>query len=204
MDGVRYHGGEWTRYAPRMSERARRVPPVVSPSVFVLVVSGFASGLGLVGCAAEVVVPAAGEKGDVPALPGVAVNDSGATPEDSGATVADTGATNDATADAGTTVQGCGPTAFVDRSDTTASRNITWDFDAGSIPERCMKIKVGQTVTWTGNFTTHPLVGGGGDTPNPIDGAQTAGGTATFTNAGTYGYFCDNHAFMKGAILVVP
>ncbi|MFO0679612.1 MAG: hypothetical protein U0169_24000 [Polyangiaceae bacterium] len=190
-----------------MSERARRVPSSVLSSAGSLLVLAFVAGAwgtGLVGCAAEVVVPAAGEKGDVPALPGVAVTDSGAAPVDSGVAVSDTGVTNDAASDAETKLQGCGAADFVDRSDATASRNLTWDFDAGSIPERCMKIKVGQTVTWTGNFTTHPLVGGGGDTPNPVDGAQTAGGMATFANAGTYGYFCDNHAFMKGAILVVP
>ena len=63
-----------------------------------------------------------------------------------------------------------------------------------------MKIKAGQTVTWKGDHTLHPLGAKGGDASNPIKEAETV----TFPAAGTFGYVCTAHATMTGAILVVP
>jgi hypothetical protein len=42
-------------------------------------------------------------------------------------------------------------------------------------PERCLKIRVGQSVRWQGNFGDHPLEGDQGDDPNPIDTATRPG-----------------------------
>lgn len=92
---------------------------------------------------------------------------------------------------------------FVDRTDAGASRTITWDFSISGAAERCMKIQVGQTVTWSGDFTAHPLVPQGGDTPNPVSGVDTATGQVTFAKAGTFGYACSFHPAMVGAIQVV-
>jgi plastocyanin len=64
---------------------------------------------------------------------------------------------------------------------------------------RCVKIKTGTTVTWTGNFSAHPLAASGGDVPNPI----MSGPTATFANAGVYGFHCGIHATMTGAVWVI-
>ena len=71
---------------------------------------------------------------------------------------------------------------------------------------RCVEIKAGQTVTWTGSFATHPLLADEGDKPNPISTADTSGASATvtFPTAGTYGYKCQVHASMTGAVLVTP
>ena len=77
------------------------------------------------------------------------------------------------------------------------------------LPERCMKIKVGQTVTWSdgasgpADFVSHPLGANGGDTPNPVPNVDKATGNVTFTKAGTFGYLCTNHPAMIGAIQVV-
>lgn len=111
--------------------------------------------------------------------------------------------TSTATPDASTTsnppaLNGC--TTYVDRTADTASRDITWGFSVASTPEACMKIKVGQTVTWKGDHTLHPLGAKGGDASNPIKEAETI----TFAAAGSFGFVCTAHSTMTGAIVVVP
>lgn len=123
---------------------------------------------------------------------------------DSGATDAKAEAAQpDAASDAGPVENDC--TTFTDRTATSATRNITWDLGITSIPERCMKVKAGQSVAWvsgTGpaDFGTHPLLiykPGGGPAPT-IDGT----GAAVFPTAGLYGFACEIHPTMRGAILV--
>lgn len=97
----------------------------------------------------------------------------------------------------GGTVNGCSTYA-----DATASGGaITWDFN---VSPKCVQIKAGQTVTWTGDFGVHPMSAFNGDAPNPI--TNGSGGTAkiTFPSAGTFGFHCLNHPSMLGAIQVVP
>jgi plastocyanin len=73
--------------------------------------------------------------------------------------------------------------------------------------------RVDQPMTWVGNFTTHPIKGSGGSTPNPFDaakdnlsnpGTEQESGAVVFTTPGTYGYICEVHPSMTGAVLVVP
>jgi plastocyanin len=112
---------------------------------------------------------------------------------------ADTGAA----VDSGTPLNGC--TTFVDHTDAADARTLTWGLSIASSADRCMKIKVGQSVTWNGNFSTHPLHDDGGDVPNPINGAGTSpAGPIAFPIAGSFGYICGVHASMNGTILVVP
>ena len=61
-----------------------------------------------------------------------------------------------------------------------------------------MKIRVGQGVTFSGDFVEHPIAPLRGDTPNPITGPSP-----TFPNTGVFGYFCTTHPAMTGAIWVV-
>lgn len=93
-------------------------------------------------------------------------------------------------------------TTFEDRTAGGASRTLTWDFAIGTAPERCITIKKGQDVTFSGDFTMHPLESSGGDTPNPI-GGHDANGKVSFTAAGTFGFICGFHPAMTGAIKVV-
>jgi plastocyanin len=93
-------------------------------------------------------------------------------------------------------------TSYVDRTAAGADRTLPWVLSISANPTRCMKVAVGQTVTWAGSFSTHPLINDGGDTPNPIAG-HDASGNVTFTAAGTFGYLCSVHATMTGAIQVV-
>lgn len=99
-------------------------------------------------------------------------------------------------------VQGCQPAQFQDRTTSNdEGRSLGWDFGITTAPERCMQVRVGQSVQWNGDFDNHPLAGSGGDAPNPISLHQS--GKVTFNQAGTFGYVCLAHSPMKGAIKVV-
>lgn len=121
-------------------------------------------------------------------------------PTDGGGT--DSGGTeSDAGSDAGTAPSNC--TTFTDHTADGDARTITWVITVASDPNRCMKIKAGQTVTWDGDLTQHPLGPNGGDTPNPVSNVDMSG-KVTFPNAGTFGFKCEVHPAMIGAIQVVP
>src|SRR5882672_7570603 len=83
-------------------------------------------------------------------------------------------------------VQDCQPNQYLDRTASGADRELTWNFDISSDPERCMQVQVGQTVVWNGDLDTHPLGAQGGDMPNPI--IFHVNGVVTFTTAGTFGF----------------
>jgi plastocyanin len=73
----------------------------------------------------------------------------------------------------------------------------------------CLKVSAGAMVTWSGNFSSHPLAGGSNppivDATSPITETLT-GMTATFTMStpGAYGFFCEFHYAVgeMGAIFV--
>ena len=125
----------------------------------------------------------------------------------------DGGATNDGSGSNDATVADASPqpendcTVFTDRTADTASRTLEWDLTIVTAPERCMRIKAGQTVTF-GNgadagadFNAHPLViykPKGGAAPT----ADTATGQATFPAAALFGFACEVHPQMRGVILV--
>ena len=124
--------------------------------------------------------------------------------------VADTSVT-DGDAPAFTTAAffGCTGT-FVDRTGGTATISFV-DF---AYTPSCMRVKVGQTVTWSGTFAGHPLKGAATNDPTGGLVPATSSGTSastTFTKAGYYGYYCDFHGdpagatgTMSGNIEVVP
>jgi plastocyanin len=73
---------------------------------------------------------------------------------------------------------------------------------------KCIVIKSGTTVTFSGDFASHPLAGG-------VDGTKDPSSPITATNTGmskdfviaaggAYGYYCEFHQAggMKGAIFV--
>ena len=141
----------------------------------------------------------------------IACSSSSSSDNSSGGTTSEAGAETSTGAEAGgadaadaapVEVNAC--KTFVDRTAAGASRNITWDFPVSTAPERCMTIKVGEAVTFMGDFTLHPLMAGGGDSPNPFSMVDTTTGKVTFAKAGLYGFACGNHPSMIGAIQVVP
>jgi plastocyanin len=75
---------------------------------------------------------------------------------------------------------------------------------------KCVKVKVGQSVTFSGTFAVHPLAQASCAPAQAIT-STSSGSTATFTfnTAGVYGFYCTAHgtpqgAGMAGAIMVVP
>jgi plastocyanin len=88
-------------------------------------------------------------------------------------------------------------------------------FESFQYIPRCIVISAGQTITFTGDFSAHPLVGGTAEgafkTPDPQSPiGTTSSGSAKpvqFTSAGTYPFYCDMHGLtyaMAGAVFVDP
>jgi hypothetical protein len=96
-------------------------------------------------------------------------------------------------------VNGC--KTFDDRTATGASRTITWTFPIAAA-DRCVLIKAGQSVTWSGNFTMYRVGASGGDTPNPIADFDPISPTVSFPKAGTFGFESPDAPALIGAIKV--
>jgi plastocyanin len=105
-------------------------------------------------------------------------------------------------------VNGCLSAAYVDRTGAGDTRTVAGPSDGTPVAyvPPCMKIKRGQSVTFTGDMTNHPLQPS--TTPNPIPlTADVTTVTIKFPNAGTYGFHCAvvaHQGVMKGAIWVTP
>jgi plastocyanin len=73
-----------------------------------------------------------------------------------------------------------------------------------------VKVRLGQTLTFSGDFGSHPLDQSCGPLRNVITWHRGSSWSVTFTNAlGIYGYYCNQHGSpngsgMAGAIEVVP
>jgi len=95
-----------------------------------------------------------------------------------------------------TGVNGC--TSF------TPTSTIT--FTSFAYSPRCSQVTANTPVTFSGDFSFHPL----SQICGPVDAIpHTTSGTSltvTFTTPGTYGFWCDAHhnVDMAGAIQVVP
>jgi hypothetical protein len=151
------------------------------------------AGFSVIACAEDPVTPGPKGDGGVPTFEGI-----------------DASPPVDAGAEAGPApINGC--TTFVDRTDVVAPRSLQWDLSVGSLAHRCMRIKVGQKVTFVAgaapaDFGAHPLTvyepSPTGRNPGPVVDAPT--GEVTFTTAGAFGFVCDAHSQMNGAVDVVP
>lgn len=115
----------------------------------------------------------------------------------------------DATPDGGAMVNGCTEASAMDLTG-MATVSLT-DIDGWSVPHAlCVIVDAGTVVSWTGNFTFHPLAGGVTPTPDAASVITAAGpGTgmetisATLSDAGDFPYFCTIHeAAMQGVIYV--
>jgi plastocyanin len=96
--------------------------------------------------------------------------------------------------------------AYEDRTDPNADRGLNFVGSIAAEAERCMKVKTGTSVCFSSSsFATHPLIPFGGDTPNPIP-SQSAGTAVCvgFLTPGVFGYKCNVHPTMTGAIWVIP
>jgi len=114
----------------------------------------------------------------------------------------------------GAMLNGCDSATAVDK---TASATTAVAFGNSLVYDPpCLRIKAGSSVTWSGDFVQHPLVGGTisgtTKTPDPASpikltmGADAGSVTFSFPNAGDFPYYCTIHGTfgMKGAVFVVP
>ncbi|HVV87946.1 MAG TPA: plastocyanin/azurin family copper-binding protein [Kofleriaceae bacterium] len=109
-------------------------------------------------------------------------------------------------------LNGCVADTAVDLTADDANRTI--QFASFLYAPPCVMIRAGQTVTWTGDFSEHPLTPGAivegtpTDQPgNPIPPTDTGtSASVTFPATGDYGYYCAHHfgTGMMGAVYVVP
>ena len=131
---------------------------------------------------------------------GGGTGEEGGTSSGDGGGSGDAGSGESATLDAGP-INGC--KAFDDRTAASATRTITWGFPL-SAADRCIDVKVGQSVTWSGNFTQYRVGPSGGDKPNPIAVFDPDAPTVKFTAAGTFGFESPDAPALIGAIRVNP
>ena len=96
----------------------------------------------------------------------------------------------------------CTAALFSDQSGNTGNRTVT--FTNFTYTPACITIAVGQTVTFSGTFTSHPLRPGvganatAGSPNNPIVATATGATKAiTFPTAGFYPYNCQTHDGMN-------
>jgi plastocyanin len=141
----------------------------------------------------------------------VSIASSGATTATAGTGGATTTASSAASTGTGGSagINGCDPAAA---TDLTGMAAVTINFGAalGSHYDKtCIKVDVGTSVTFAGDFVSHPLEAG--NTPPATDNTSpiketTAGMSKTFPlpTAGTFGFFCMFHytSGMEGAIIV--
>lgn len=106
-----------------------------------------------------------------------------------------------ATAQDAPLLNGC--STYVDRTADDADRTLSWDYAIETNPERCIKIRVGQTVTFDGDLKSHPIDAQGGNAANPFKGAESSTPTFSFDKAGVFGFVCIYHEEMQGAVWVV-
>jgi plastocyanin len=94
-----------------------------------------------------------------------------------------------------------------DPADPRLIRAPSDDKEAPFVPN-CVTIKAGQTVTWTGDLTAHPLIPREDSTvPNPIlpTGSGVTQATATFLCPGDFNFSCRVHRdAMLGTVRVIP
>lgn len=110
-------------------------------------------------------------------------------------------------------LNGCAASAFVDGGSATT---VTFGGEDGSplfgYSPACLHVAPGSSVTFSGDFSVHPIAPGAsptetdaGSPQSPI--AETVSGsslTVQFPTAGTFPYFCEMHyaAGMAGVVLV--
>jgi plastocyanin len=120
---------------------------------------------------------------------------------------AEKGASADSTP-AGCAISYAGCSSYQDA--TSNNPTITFGTGGNIYDPKCVKVKVGQSVTFSGTFAVHPLAQASCAPAQTIT-STSSGTTATFTfnTPGVYGFYCTVHGTpqgtgMAGSIMVVP
>ncbi|MGC4119660.1 MAG: hypothetical protein QM765_34835 [Myxococcales bacterium] len=91
--------------------------------------------------------------------------------------------------------------------DATAGGPQTISFAPVAYSPKCLKVAAGQTVTFSGSFSFHPLSQACGPADVITDTSSGTSKSFVFAEPGTYGYYCTAHGSaagsgMAGSILV--
>lgn len=159
--------------------------------------------LSLLGCDSD---PGTPDTGTPMTDSGPTGTDAGPGPVDAGPGPVDAGPMP---TDASIPVHGCTRDAATDMTGmaaVTLSGPATWSFGHHA----CIRVSTGTAVTWEGDFSVHPLIGGitpTMDAASPVTLAGPGSGATpvvvTFGTAGDFPYFCGVHtASMTGVIYV--
>lgn len=111
-----------------------------------------------------------------------------------------------------TTLAGCASsyadcTEYLDLTDALATRTIS--FGPNFYSPKCIRIRAGQTVTFAGEFSSHPLRRASCSPTGIADASSGTSRAFTLSTLGVHGYHCNLHGTdaglgMAGAIQVVP
>lgn len=97
--------------------------------------------------------------------------------------------------------------AWTDATDPGASRTITAVFSGGfQYAPRCLKIRAGQSVTFSMSLASHPLVADCQDHASITNTASGSSAVFSFPYPGYYGFHCAIHGpgGMSGNLWVIP
>jgi hypothetical protein len=111
-------------------------------------------------------------------------------------------------------LNGCDPNKAMDKTNNklvSISGIQPWQL----VHQVCVKVTMGTQVSWTGDFTFHPIAGGAtgmtdAQSPITIEGAKVNGQGAktlnvVLTKPGAYPYYCTVHlSSMQGVVYVMP
>ncbi|MBX7097600.1 MAG: hypothetical protein K1X89_07805 [Myxococcaceae bacterium] len=90
--------------------------------------------------------------------------------------------------------------SFVDLTADAANRTITFGGGSERYSPACVRVRFGQTVTWSGSFGNHPLREACSPVPGGLTATSGASHSVTFDKAlGVFGFYCDVHGSSSGA-----
>jgi plastocyanin len=96
------------------------------------------------------------------------------------------------------TANGCDASMAIDM---TAAPTTTITFVGIEYTPRCVRVRAGSNVVFSGSFASHPLVGGTvtssvgtPDSSSPVPATSTGSEVAFIPPKGTYPYYCSVHA----------
>ncbi len=112
-------------------------------------------------------------------------------------------------------VNDCDPTSSVDLTGQAEVAIAFGGTDGNNYNPRCVRVSEGTVITFNGDFSLHPFVGGevvngvkAQAASGPFVPATSSGMTKDFTASaeGNYGFYCEIHAIggMNGAVFVEP
>jgi len=137
---------------------------------------------------------------------GVTTTVVGATTTNPGGSTTTTTTLGGGTTTTAPSIHGC---TLAGATDMRGTANPTVTFDNFFYMPNCIRIQPTQSVTFSGNFSFHPLVGGTVPTTDPQSPIETDNSQPIdFPTAGTFPFFCGNHgvsvAAMRGVVFVAP